>query len=120
MKRALTGLFALAMLLPAGSFSPLRAQEDRSTLQPEPAPKKQDVPPKNVVLGGRFNDTGEIFVPDNDLKSWKVNNPDAKAVKDHRNDHVTINAIQDFRTGSLTVQSSERRDQTFSTNPSRH
>jgi hypothetical protein len=115
MKKVLTGLFAMAMFLSAGDLSLMRAQrDDRSTLWPEPPPKRENLPPKNVVLSGRFNDTGEIFIADNDLKSWKVSNADADAVKHHRNERVTIHAIQDFRSGSLTVQSSEHPDVIFS------
>lgn len=119
-KRILTVIGALSALTLLGGARQARAQYgDRSTLQPEPAAEKSDQPPKKVVLGGRLNDDGTIFVPDSDLHSWKINNPNAAAVKHHRNEHITINAIQDFRTGSLTVQSASRNDQVFSTNPSR-
>lgn len=111
MKRILAAVLALSTLTLAGGV--MQAKVQSST--PEPAPKKSNKPPKQAVLSGKLDDTGTIFIADSDLKSWKVNNPDA--VKDHRSERVTIRALQDFRTGSVTVRSVRRRNVTISNTP---
>lgn len=125
MKRMLTMVLAFSALTFVGGATQLKAQAgaggggaSAETNVPEPAPKKVNKPPQQMVLSGKLDDTGTIFIADNDLKSWKVNNPDA--VKDHRSEHVTIDAIQDFRTGSVTVQTVRARSQKFSNAPSQN
>lgn len=124
MKKILTAVLALSALTFIGGVPQMKAQAGAGgggaaaeTNVPEPAPKKSNKPPQEVVLTGKLDDTGTIFIADNDLKSWKVRNP--AAVKNHRSEHVAVNAIQDFRNGSITVQSVKERSETFSPEPSR-
>jgi hypothetical protein len=114
MKKTLV-VVALAALTLVGNIANVKALAAQD--QPEPAPKKSNRPSQKVTLSGKLNDSGDIFIADKDLKSWKVTNPRSEAVKNHRSEDVTISAIQDFRHGTVTVQSAKSRNERFSSAP---
>ena len=104
MKKILIIVPALALMLGGLSAHP---QSSAPEAKSPPQPRAENYPPKTVVLTGKVSDDGKSFVNDKDSKSWKIGNPEE--VKAYKNQRVTVNALEDYQSGTLNVKDVRKR-----------